>query len=165
MTERKRILIVEDESITAMDLSDRLKKLGYVVVAVVSNGEDAVDKAVELKPDIILMDIKIKGNIDGIEAARRINEIHRIPLFYLTAYSDESLILRAKMTKPYGYMLKPFTTREIHANIEVGLHRYEIEQKLAVQCRQLDGDYPDLCRWGSYSGASVQQYRRIELRW
>ena len=130
MTESKRILIVEDEAIMAMELSDRMRKLGYVVVAVVSSGEEAVEKAIELKPDIILMDIKIKGDIDGIEAARRINEICRIPVFYLTAYSDEGLLLRAKLTEPFVYMVKPFTIREIHANIEVALYRHEIEQKL-----------------------------------
>ena len=130
MTENIRILIVEDEAITAMELSDRMRKLGFVIVAVVSSGEEAVEKAVELKPDIILMDIKIKGDIDGIEAAQRINEICRIPLLYLTAYSDDSLMLRAKLTEPYAYMIKPFTIREILSNIEVALYRHEIEQKL-----------------------------------
>ncbi len=130
MTEKKKIMIVEDEAITAMELSSRMKKLGYDVVALVSSGKEAIKKAVEMKPDAILMDIKLKGDMDGIEAARQINEIKRIPVFYITAYADESLLKRAKVTEPYAYMVKPFSIREIHSNIEVALHRHEIEQKL-----------------------------------
>ena len=130
MTKGKRILIVEDEAITAMELSDRMRKQGYVVVAVVSTGEEAVEKAIDLEPDVVLMDIKIKGDMNGIEAAQQIHDCCNIPVFYLTAFSDESLLMQAKITEPYGYMIKPFTVREIHSNIEIALYKHEMEQKL-----------------------------------
>ncbi len=127
MTERASILIVEDEAITAMELEDRLTNMGYTVVGVVSNGEDAIKKAGEMKPDLVLMDIMIMGDLDGIDTAEIIRKDFAIPIIYLTAYSDESILKRAKVTGPYGYIIKPFGQRELYANIEMTLHRNELE--------------------------------------
>ncbi len=131
-----RILVVEDERITAEDIKEGLKSLGYEVPAVVHSGEEAVCKAGELQPDLVLMDIKLEGEMDGIEAAGEIKKYFDIPVIYLTAYSDESTIERAKMTEPSGYVLKepsgfvhkPFKESELHSTIELTLYRHEIEK-------------------------------------
>ena len=125
-----RILIVEDESIVAMDLKNRLVNLGYAVPLIVSSGEDAVEKAKETMPDIILMDIMLKGGMDGIEAAEKIRASHDIPILYLTAYSDDNTLHRAKITEPYGYLLKPFSERELLVSIETALYKHKMEMKL-----------------------------------
>lgn len=104
----ERILVVEDELIVAMNIESKLQELGYEVIDVVDNGKDAIDRALETKPDLILMDIVLKGEMDGIEVVRRINSTMDVPVIYLTAYSDDEVIQRAKRTEPYGYILKPF---------------------------------------------------------
>jgi PAS domain S-box-containing protein len=127
-----KILVVEDESIVAMDIKHRLETMGYNVLAAVSSGETAVEKAGELKPDLILMDIVLKGQIDGIDAYNLIKENYNIPLIFLTAYSDEKTVNRAKTTSPYGYIIKPFEDRELKCAIEVALYKHEMESKLKV---------------------------------
>lgn len=124
------ILIVEDEGITAMDIKNRLENLGYNVPAIVSSGEDAVKKAKEVMPDLILMDIMLKGDMDGIEAAENIRSSLDIPILYLTAYSDDNTLKRAKITEPYGYILKPFSERELLVSIETALYKHKMEMKL-----------------------------------
>jgi len=131
-----RILVVEDERITAEDLKDGLKSLGYEVPAVVHSGEDAVCKATELQPDLVLMDIKLEGEMDGIEAAGEIKKHFDIPVIYLTAYSDEDTLERARRTEPSGYVLKepsgfvhkPFKESELHTIIELTLYRHKMEK-------------------------------------
>jgi PAS domain S-box-containing protein len=131
-----RILVVEDERITAEDIKDGLKSLGYEVPAVVHSGEEAVRKARELQPDLILMDIKLEGKMDGIEAAGEIKKHFDIPVIYLTAYSDEGTVKRAKQTEPSGYIIKepsgivhkPFKESELHSIIELTLYRHEMEK-------------------------------------
>jgi PAS domain S-box-containing protein len=131
-----RILVVEDERITAEDIKDGLKSLGYEVPAVVHSGEEAVKKAEDLQLDLILMDIKLEGEMDGIEAAREIKKHLDIPVIYLTAYSDESTVERAKKTEPSGYILKepsgivhkPFKESELHSIIELTLYRHKMEK-------------------------------------
>jgi two-component system, response regulator PdtaR len=131
-----RILVVEDERITAEDIKDGLKSLGYEVPAVVHSGEEAVRKAGELQPDLVLMDIKLEGEMDGIEAAGKIKKHFDIPVIYLTAYSDENTLERARMTEPSGYVLKepsgfvhkPFKESELHSTIELTLYRHEMEK-------------------------------------
>ena len=131
-----RILVVEDERITAEDIKDGLKSLGYEVPAVVYSGEDAVCKAGELQPDLVLMDIKLEGEMDGIEAAGEIKKHFDIPVIYLTAYSDENTLERAKRTEPSGYVLKepsgfvhkPFKESELHSIIELTLYRHKMEK-------------------------------------
>jgi PAS domain S-box-containing protein len=125
-----RILIVEDESIVAKDIKNRLRKLEYTVPAVVSSGEKAVEEAGKISPDLILMDIVLKGKMDGIEAAEHIRTEFGIPVVYLTAYADENTLQRAKMTEPYGYILKPFEDRELHTTIEMALYKHQMEKRV-----------------------------------
>ncbi|MGC9517800.1 MAG: response regulator [Methanomicrobiales archaeon] len=125
-----KVMVVEDESVVAIDIGQRLETLGYNVTSIVSSGEKAIEKAGEDKPDIILMDIVLKGKIDGIEAAQEIYKRYSIPVVYLTAYSDEKTLKRAKQTGPFGYIIKPFEDRELHSVIEVGLYKHEMDLKL-----------------------------------
>lgn len=125
-----KILLVEDESIVAMDMERRLSYLGYSVLEHVMTGEEAIKKSLSLHPDLILMDIHLKGEVDGIEATERIQEKAAIPVIYITAYSDENTLARAKVTQPFGYILKPFQEREIHSTIEMALYKHKIEQEL-----------------------------------
>lgn len=127
------ILIVEDELLIAKNLSYKLEKLGYEVAAIVSSGIEAIERASALKPDVILMDIVIKGEIDGIETAAKIHQKLDIPVIYTTAYADEETLQRAEGTGSYGYVLKPFKERELHASIKIALSQH----KAAVKMRQL----------------------------
>ncbi|RMF02808.1 MAG: response regulator [Chloroflexi bacterium] len=124
------ILVVEDESIVALDIKSRLLNLGYNVSALVSTGEEAVLTAARLKPDVILMDVKLRGEMDGIDAAEKIKTTLDIPVIYLTAYADEITLHRAKLTESYGYLLKPFEERELTATIETALYKHRTEKKL-----------------------------------
>jgi PAS domain S-box-containing protein len=127
---RARLLIVEDEGIVALNIQNRLQGLGYSVVATVSSGEEAIQVAGETRPDLILMDIKLDGNVDGIEAAAEINRLFHLPVVYLTAYTNDETLNRAKLTEPYGYILKPFEARDLCTTIEVALYKYQMEQQL-----------------------------------
>jgi PAS domain S-box-containing protein len=125
---KTRILIVEDETIIALDVQGILGGLGYEIAGIAATGEEAVEKAVSLKPDIILMDILLAGRMDGIEAAREIRKIDNIPIIYLTANADKSTVDRARDTQPYAYLNKPIHERDLYSNIESArtLHRMEI---------------------------------------
>ncbi len=125
-----RILVVEDESIVAMDIKHRLESLDYEVSEIASSGEEAVEKAGETSPDLILMDIVLKGEMDGIDAAQIIKDRFDIPIVYLTAYSDDKTLKRAKITGPFGYIIKPFEDQELHSAIEVALYKHIMESKL-----------------------------------
>ncbi|MBF0515946.1 MAG: response regulator [Nitrospirae bacterium] len=125
-----RILVVEDETIVAMNLKDKLLELGFTVTAVVSTGDDAINKVEEDAPDLILMDIVLKGELDGIKTASIIHSRLDIPIIYLTAFSDNNTLSRAKHTTPYGYILKPFEERELYINIEFALYRHKMRRKL-----------------------------------
>ncbi len=125
-----RILVVEDESIVAMDVQDRLGELGYAVIGVADRGEEALALVATEHPDLVLMDIRLKGELDGIAAADEIRERWRIPVIFLTAFSEDSTLQRAKITEPFGYIIKPFEDREIQAAIEMALHKHEAEQRL-----------------------------------
>lgn len=127
---KKKILVVEDETLVAMDIKNSLKLLGYMVPAVAVSGEEAVIKAQEIQPDLILMDIRLKGEIDGVTAARLIRTKWNIPVVYLTAYSDELTLERAKITQPFGYLLKPFEEEELRVTIEIALSRFQAEAKI-----------------------------------
>ena len=119
------ILIVEDELLIAKNLSQKLENLGYQIADIVSSGADAIQRAGEMKPDLILMDIVIKGDIDGIETAARIHQELDIPIIYTTAYADDETLQRAENTGSYGYLLKPFKERELHANIKIALSKHQ----------------------------------------
>ena len=126
----KKILIVEDEPITALDLKKTLTNVGFEVVSIEDKGKNAIKKAEELRPDLVLMDIVLKGEIDGIEAAEKINNQLDIPVVYLTAYSNDKLFERAKLTGPYGFLVKPFDFYELKCTLESALCRYELELEL-----------------------------------
>ena len=127
---KARILIVEDELIVAEDLRMTLISLGYDVVGIAGSGERAIELADEKKPDIILMDIMLGGQLDGIATTVKIQTKHAIPVIYVTAYADNALIARAKKTEPFGYIVKPFNEREIQSNIEIALYRHKMEQEI-----------------------------------
>jgi two-component system cell cycle sensor histidine kinase/response regulator CckA len=131
----ERVLIVEDEAIIAEDIRRTLGHLGYDVPRTAATGADAVALAEALRPRLILMDIKLKGAMDGIEAAAMIRERFGIPVVYLTSHSDEATLARAKETQPYGYILKPFEDRELRIAIEVALRKHELESRLAERER------------------------------
>jgi signal transduction histidine kinase len=128
----EKILVVEDERIVARDIEKRLKKLGYVVSASVASAEAAIEKVAELRPDLVLMDIRLKGLMDGIEAAEHIRTEFETPVIYLTAYADEATLQRAKATEPFGYIVKPFDERDLHVAIEVALRRQLSETAIRV---------------------------------
>jgi PAS domain S-box-containing protein len=130
MTASPAIMIVEDEVVVAMELEEALRAMGYKVNSIVSSGEEAITRVEIVPPDLILMDIKLGGELDGIEAAGRIREAHDIPVVYLTAYADEHTLNRAKVTEPFGYLLKPTSERELRTTIEVSLYRHQQEKKI-----------------------------------
>jgi two-component system cell cycle sensor histidine kinase/response regulator CckA len=125
-----RILVVEDERIVAMSLKRQLNSLGYEVVAVCSSGTIAIQKAESLRPNLVLMDIQLEGTLDGVEAAAIIRRRFAIPVVFLTAYSNQEVLERAKVTEPYGYILKPYEDRELHVVIETAIHKHCSERKL-----------------------------------
>jgi CheY-like chemotaxis protein len=116
-----RILIVEDERIVAIDLQRRLVRMGYRVVAIAASGPEAIDKAQALRPDLILMDIRLQGRMDGVEAAQHIHAHMRMPIVFMTAYVDETTMQRARAVTPWGCLRKPFDTRTVQITIESAL--------------------------------------------
>lgn len=124
------VLIVEDESIVAKDIQHSLKKLGYNVLGICSTGEDAIKSTEELMPDIVLMDIMLKGQMNGIEAAAQIRETNNIPVIFLTAYADENTLSKAKVSEPFGYIIKPFKEIDLHTSIEMAMYKHEKENNL-----------------------------------
>ena len=127
----RRILVVEDQRLIAADIENTLRKLGYVVVGNVASGEDAIGKADEARPELVLMDVRLRGEMDGIRAAEVIRDRFSLPVVYLTAYADEETILRAKKTTPFGYLVKPFNERELRATIEIAFYTHQMERTLA----------------------------------
>lgn len=121
--EKKKIFVVEDESIVSLEIQSRIKHLGYIVSGSAASGDEAIRKVIDLRPDLILMDIRIKGEMDGIETAAEIKKIYDIPIIFLTAYADPVTIQRAKITDPFGYIIKPFEERELHISIEIALYK------------------------------------------
>jgi two-component system, NtrC family, response regulator AtoC len=130
LTSLPTVLIVEDEIVLAMELEEKLTEMGYSVVARVTSGEDALESAERLKPDLILMDIRLDDELDGIDAARLIRTKQHVPIVYLTAYADSKTLQRAKLTEPFGYLVKPYSERELHITIDMALHKAEMEKKL-----------------------------------
>jgi two-component system, LytTR family, response regulator LytT len=124
------ILVVEDESIVAKDIQNSLRRLGYNVPTTLSTGEEAILEAEQQKPDLVLMDIMLKGELSGIEAADQIRNRFHIPVIYLTAYADESTLAKAKVTEPYGYIIKPFKEIDLHTTIEMALYKHGKEAEV-----------------------------------
>ena len=125
-----KILIVEDEQIVAFDIETQLERLGYRVVGTAASGEEALTKAAELEPDLVLMDVQIEGPIDGIEVARRIRRGREVPVVFLTAFTDVETLRRAKMVEPYGYIVKPFDQRDLDAAVQIALHKGAADRRL-----------------------------------
>jgi PAS domain S-box-containing protein len=124
-----RIMIVEDEQIVALDLKMRLESMGYEVVGNVSMGEKSFHLASENRPDLLLMDIKLAGNIDGIQTAELMRKFYNLPVIYLTAFADKATLERAKRTQPFGYIIKPFSDDELKSNIEMAYYNhYKVSQ-------------------------------------
>jgi two-component system response regulator LytT len=124
MSNTINILVVEDESIVSKDIQNSLKKIGYRVIGACNNAQDAIDIAREQHPDVVLMDIMLKGNLTGIDAAEQIKSLN-IPVIFLTAYADEATLAKAKITEPYGYILKPFKEKDLNISIEMAIHRHK----------------------------------------
>lgn len=139
-----RIMVVEDEAIIAMDLATRLRKVGHEVVATAASGEQALQSAAGQQPDLVLMDIVLQGDMDGIQTAARLRETSDVPVVFLTSHSDSATIRSAVDTEPYGYVLKPYNERELQATIQVALYRHRTEGRL----RKLE-------RWLSATMASI----------
>ncbi len=128
--EKLKILIVEDENIVAKDIKGSLKGFGYDVVDIVGTGEEAIRRTEELAPDLVLMDIMLKGKMNGIDVAHHIRENTHIPVVFLTAYADEDTLHSAKLSEPFGYIIKPFEDAELHSTIQMAVYRFDMERKL-----------------------------------
>lgn len=137
---KARIMVVEDEALVALDLTTKLRQLDYEVPAGAFSGEEAVQQAQAVHPDLVLMDIRLAGEIDGIEAAQQIRQNLNIPVVFLTAYSDDPTLERAKGAEPMGYLLKPFEQRELYTTVEVALHRSRVERERAQVAERLSRD-------------------------
>lgn len=124
------VLVVEDEFIVSKDIQSSLKKLGYNVIGAAPSGERALELLTELKPQIILMDIMLKGEMSGIDTAEVVRDKYKIPVIYLTAYADEATLSKAKVTEPYGYILKPFKEIDLQTSIEMALYKHQKEQEV-----------------------------------
>ena len=124
------IFIVEDESIVAKDIQQTLEKLGYTVVGTASEGEKAVEIIIELEPDLVLMDIMLKGEMTGIDAAAQLKKEINVPIIYLTAYADKDTLTKAKITQPHGYIIKPFKEVDIRTAVEIALYNHKRETKI-----------------------------------
>ncbi|WP_207460507.1 response regulator [Azospirillum sp. SYSU D00513] len=125
-----RILIVEDDRIVARDIQQQLQRMGHSVAGMAANGEDAIRLAGSSRPDLVLMDIRLEGEMDGIEAARRIRATHHIPIIFLTAYANDDMVRRASQTEPFGYLLKPFEEPQMRTVIQMALHMHASDARL-----------------------------------
>jgi len=128
--EKKRILIVEDEMIVAQDIRHAVEACGYTVVAVIHSGEEAIEWAAKSHPDLVLMDIMLEKDMDGLEAAEKIHSSLDIPIIFLTAYANDQTLQSAKISEPFGYLIKPFIERELKATLEIAFYKHELEQEL-----------------------------------
>jgi response regulator RpfG family c-di-GMP phosphodiesterase len=151
----EKIMVVEDEWVVADQLCRDLKDLGYTVCSTASTGDEAIRKVEADSPDLILVDIVLKGKMDGIEAAGRITSKFNIPVLYLTAYTNQEYIERAKQTNPFGYLVKPYNQKELYATIEMALHKHRVDQEIKDYLDRLTRCYTGMMK--AFSGA-------IELR-
>jgi class 3 adenylate cyclase len=135
---RLKILIAEDENIIALDIAESIKRLGYKVCGIARTSHEVVDKARKLQPDLILMDVMLDENTSGIEAAEKIRTLFDIPVVYLTALADNETLKKAKITEPFGYLLKPFEPKSLHSAIEMAIYKHEVQKKLKERTRELE---------------------------
>jgi two-component system, response regulator PdtaR len=170
MEGRPRILLVEDEGLLAASLVEDLEQLGYSVKAV-NSGEKALSVIREDPPDLVLMDIKLKGRLDGIQASAQIQSEHGIPLIYLTAHSDKSFLERAKLTEPFGYLIKPVSQRDLNNAIEIALYRSSADkerkqllaklQQALAEVKKLEGLLP-ICSYCKKIRDAGGNWQRVE---
>lgn len=142
---RKKILIVEDEAIVAESIAETLAKYRYDVVGIAFSGEEAVSMARKFSPDLILMDIILAGEIDGVEASEIIKKSLSVPIIFLTANSDETTLQRAKITEPFGYITKPYREKELHSAVSVAIYKHEVEVKLKKNEKWLSTILSNIC--------------------
>jgi DNA-binding response OmpR family regulator len=138
--EKHKVIIVEDDEITALNLNMSLQKHGYSVIAVCDNATQAKNRITTHTPDVIIIDISLQESSDGIELAKSIKERYEIPFIYLTSYSDDDIIAQAKLTEPYGYIVKPFDPGSLHATIQMALFKYQMENKRKENINSLKVD-------------------------
>ncbi len=134
---KPRVLVVEDESIVARDIAQQLLLQGYTPVGTATYGEEAVALATELQPDLVLMDIQLAGDMDGVTAAKKIRDELALPVVFLTEFSADDVLSRAKLTEPFGYILKPFSERELSTVLTMALYKHQAEARLSISTRQL----------------------------
>lgn len=157
-----RLFIVEDEILLAVDLKRKLESKGYIVLGIASSGDEAVKKVLELQPDLVLMDIHLKGDTDGIQAASQVQARVNLPVIYLTAYADRDTLARAQITSPYGYILKPYEENELEVNIEINLHKNRLDQELRETAASLARSLEELKRSNALIAALGQVAARIQ---
>jgi len=134
---KNTIFVVEDEVIVARDIQSRLQKMGYEVIGTAARGEDAVERVLDLRPDLVMMDINLRGEMDGIDAATNIRAEYDVPIIFCTAYSNKETLARAKITVPYGYVLKPFDNRELEITIEIAIYEHQMDVALDIARERL----------------------------
>lgn len=137
-----KVLVVEDESVVAVGIKKQLKDLGFEVVGTAATGKEAINIALQKNPDIILMDIVLQGEMDGIETAEVIQSHKDTPIIYITAYFDEEMLIRARLTEPYAYMIKPIKTSELNANLQMAVYKYKSEKKKDEISQQITAIIP-----------------------
>ena len=157
----ERILIVEDEGIVALDLANQLERLGYKVVGTAVEGPDALDQIAGLQPDLILMDIRLAGEMDGITVADVVRTEYQIPVVFLTAHSDDETLARAKLSEPYGYLIKPFDVRELRSVIEIALFKHASSERERLYRAQLQEEVAERQRAETALSASESLYRSL----
>lgn len=128
--DKARILVVEDEALTALEIQRHLEDMGHEVPSIVASGEEAIQKSKEINPDLVLMDIQLQGKMDGIDAATSIKDSLHVPVVYLTAYSDKDTLARAKVSEPFGYLLKPLAEEALAAAVEISLYKAAVQSEL-----------------------------------
>jgi PAS domain S-box-containing protein len=136
MADKARIMVVEDEAVISMEIQDRLARMGHSVCGTAASGAEAVSVATANHPDLILMDVQLRGDVDGVETARKIRSRIEVPVIYLTAFADDRTVERARETEPYGYLIKPFSEKELFAAIEMALYKHSMEARLRESQRQ-----------------------------
>ena len=134
----KKILIVEDEGVVALSLQAVLNKMGYMVVGIAITGNEAIRMVTDLHPDVILMDIHIKGDKDGIQTTAKINEVSDVPVIYLTAYADDETVSRALKTRSHSYLVKPYNPRELYSNIEFAIYKRRLKDRIGTHRENLE---------------------------
>jgi CheY-like chemotaxis protein len=142
--EKAKLLVVEDEPVVAMDIQASLEDMGYAVTSLAASGTQAIEEAERDRPDLVLMDILLKEDMTGIEAAHYISTKFDIPIIYLTANSDTETLEKAKVAEPFGYLIKPFNNQELRANIEMALYRHRMEKERQKMAEELQAQKEEL---------------------